>query len=806
METHPESTIVINEANFPDPNFRSYLLAKDYGEDGVISESEIQGITSIDVSSNKISSLKGIEYFTALTKLWCYSNHLTSLDVSTCTALTYLACDGNQLTSIDVSKNTALTGLNCYNNQLTSLDVSKNTALDWLYCYSNQLTSLDVSKNTALTELYCYSNQLTSLDVSKNTALTELSCGSNQLTSLDVSGCTALTNLYSEGNKLTALDLSKNTALELLYCSSNKLMSLDVSHCTALTFLACENNEIAALNVSNCSMLTTLYCDGNQLTSLDISDCTALTKLTCKYNQLTSLDASKNAVLEELMCYSNQLTSLDASGCTALTKLDCYKNKISGKNMDDFINSLPKNETEEERPLRIIDNSQGDEGNECTKSQVAAAKAKGWTPYYYDATTYTWKEYEGSDDEPENDVFVAETIEGVKMTFQVLSHEGKVCQVGTGEGPAIDIFVAGSVTIPMVADGYTVVNIGDRAFQGCSSLLFVSIPESVTYIEGHEIFMGCNSMAALKWDAEEWMSDEALQPLVENPNLLLYVRNKEYVPDYINNVVVNGEAESITLQDASEHNNFYCPEPFIAKKISYTHNYSMTTGYKTCQGWETIVLPFDVTAITNKSAAMIVPFAAWGNNDDKLPFWLCTLTQNGWQQTAELQANTPYIISMPNNEMYDEKYNLGSEVEGKGDITFMGVNAEVRASDKMEVSTYGNQKFIATFQRLAANEEILPLNVNNLWSKNTEDKLNEGSTFVKNLRDVRPFEAYMMVEGSPTRYVPIVFDEETTGISIMHKTQDAKQNDAIYDLQGRRVTKAGKGIYIGKNGRKVVLK
>ena len=437
---------------------------------------------------------------------------------------------------------------------------------------------------------------------------------------------------------------------------------------------------------------------------------------------------------------------------------------------------------------------------------MAAAKAKGWTPYYYDATTYTWKEYEGSDDEPENDVFVAETIEGVKMTFQVLSHEGKVCQVGTGEGPAIDIFVAGSVTIPMVADGYTVVNIGDRAFQGCSSLLFVSIPESVTYIEGHEIFMGCNSMAALKWDAEEWMSDEALQPLVENPNLLLYVRNKEYVPDYINNVVVNGEAESITLQDASEHNNFYCPEPFIAKKISYTHNYSMTTGYKTCQGWETIVLPFDVTAITNKSAAMIVPFAAWGNNDDKLPFWLCTLTQNGWQQTAELQANTPYIISMPNNEMYDEKYNLGSEVEGKGDITFMGVNAEVRASDKMEVSTYGNQKFIATFQRLAANEEILPLNVNNLWSKNTEDKLNEGSTFVKNLRDVRPFEAYMMVEGSPTRYVPIVFDEETTGISIMHKTQDAKQNDAIYDLQGRRVTKAGKGIYIGKNGRKVVLK
>ena len=43
--------------------------------------------------------------------------------------------------------------------------MSTNTALTTLYCYSNQLTSLDVSTNTALTALYCDSNQLTSLDV-----------------------------------------------------------------------------------------------------------------------------------------------------------------------------------------------------------------------------------------------------------------------------------------------------------------------------------------------------------------------------------------------------------------------------------------------------------------------------------------------------------------------------------------------------------------------------------------------------------------------------------------------------------------
>ena len=42
---------------------------------------------------------------------------------------------------------TALERLECNNNQLTSLDISNNTALKYMSCYSNQLSSLDVSKN-----------------------------------------------------------------------------------------------------------------------------------------------------------------------------------------------------------------------------------------------------------------------------------------------------------------------------------------------------------------------------------------------------------------------------------------------------------------------------------------------------------------------------------------------------------------------------------------------------------------------------------------------------------------------------------
>jgi hypothetical protein len=236
--------VEINETNFPDASFRSWLLERDYGSDGKLTGEEIAGVTSIDVSSKNIQSLKGIEYFTELTTLRCSSNKLTALDVSKNTALTELSCGANKLTSLDVSKNTALTYLVCYKNQLTSLDVSKNTALTGLHCYNNQLTSLDVSKNTKLWDLYCNRNQLTSLDVSKNTALTTLYCYSNQLTSLDV---------------------TKNTALTELWCYSNQLTSLDVSGCTALTELRCYDNELTSLDVSKNTVLTRLYCYQNRI-------------------------------------------------------------------------------------------------------------------------------------------------------------------------------------------------------------------------------------------------------------------------------------------------------------------------------------------------------------------------------------------------------------------------------------------------------------------------------------------------------------------------------------------------------------
>ena len=229
----------------PDDNFENYLEVNGMGDGITLNDSintlSIEMLMSLDVSNENISDLTGIEDFTSLLMLKCYSNPLTSIDVSNNIYLTDLRCQSNQLTTLDVSQNTALKTLFCFSNFLTSLDVSSNTALTHLYSHSNQFISLDVSQNTDLYFLQCQSNQLTTLDVSTNTALQYLHCYSNQLTSLDVSNDTALKELHCQDNQLTNLDLRNG---------NNTNMPFTIS------FNATNNPNLYCINVDDVSWST----------------------------------------------------------------------------------------------------------------------------------------------------------------------------------------------------------------------------------------------------------------------------------------------------------------------------------------------------------------------------------------------------------------------------------------------------------------------------------------------------------------------------------------------------------------------
>lgn len=271
-----------------------------------------------------------------------------------------------------------------------------------------------ISNNRKLAYIYCGTNLLTSLDVSENMELEYLDCGNNLFTSIDV---------------------SKNTKLTSLYCSENQLTSLDVSKNTALTWLNCKSNQLTSLNLSGCKSLTTLRCEYNKLTSLDVSGCMALTTLQCESNKLTSLDLSKNM---------------------ELTKLECALNQINGSAMDALVSSLP---TVSNGTMQAIFNRY--EGNVMTTIQVAAAKAKGWTPYYTTNYGSSWTEYFGS--EPEalekcatptisyvNDKleFTCET-EGVEFVSKVTCPDP-----GEYEGSSVPLTRTYTVTVYAKKEGY----------------------------------------------------------------------------------------------------------------------------------------------------------------------------------------------------------------------------------------------------------------------------------------------------------------------------------------------------------------
>ena len=321
-----ETDVSINETNFPDANFRTVVKEYDTDKDENLSRVEIEAVKEIKCYHKDIRSLTGIEYFTALQTLKCYSNQLTSLDISGNTALKSLDCAKNQLAALDVSQNTALESLDCADNQLTTLDVSRNTALESLDCAKNQLTTLDVSQNTALESLNCADNQVTSLDISQNTALEYLICASNKLTALNVSGNATLKFLNCESNELTALDVNRNTALNTLNCRNNRLTSLNVSLNLNLQDLNCSTNQLSALDVQKNTALKSLYCGYNQLTVLDVGQNRSLESLSCNNNLLTTLDVSQNTRLNLLLCFNNHLTSLDTSNQKRLHTLSCNNN------------------------------------------------------------------------------------------------------------------------------------------------------------------------------------------------------------------------------------------------------------------------------------------------------------------------------------------------------------------------------------------------------------------------------------------------------------------------------------------------
>lgn len=245
-----ETSLPINEKNFPDANFRKYIKGNIAGGRDVLTVEERSKVKIININKKDISDLKGIEAFPNLTELDCGNNSIQKLDLRQNPMLITLKCNKNQLTQLDLSKNPDIDYLNCSENQLEQLDVS-HLKLEYLYCSHNDLEQLDVKNSKWLRELDCSKNELTVLDV-------------------DVTHKPNLVRVECQNNQLTSLILGENKMLRKLNCANNQLTQLNLNNMISLTELNCANNQLTVLDVSSSPNLTTLWLKNNQLTSLNL--------------------------------------------------------------------------------------------------------------------------------------------------------------------------------------------------------------------------------------------------------------------------------------------------------------------------------------------------------------------------------------------------------------------------------------------------------------------------------------------------------------------------------------------------------
>ena len=306
------------------------------------------------------------------------------------------------------------------------------------------------------------------------------------------------------------------------------------------------------------------------------------------------------------------------------------------------------------------------------------------------------------------------------------------------------------------------------------------------------------TIAAIVWNDTKELKAEMLDG-ISNPNLLIYVNDENLAPTGFNNIVVNGVAKNIRLTDGGTGNyNFNVPQAFRADSISYTREFKQATRDSVSRGWEGIALPFTVQTFTHEEHGNISPF---GNDACDYHFWLRQPTENGVVSAMTIEANKPYIISMPNSDEYEPEFNHA------GWVQFASANVTVPVTDMEQVMLGDSAWIVPTFLEVEQSPDLYVLNVGDSIQNHLE-----GSVFISNYRSARPFEVYAQHEGSRNSSGARVMSLSSIfrggkGTTDMGIVTVGPATDAWFDMSGRRLqSKPSKsGLYI-HNGKKVFIK
>lgn len=238
----------------------------------------------------------------------------------------------------------------------------------------------------------------------------------------------------------------------------------------------------------------------------------------------------------------------------------------------------------------------------------------------------------------------------------------------------------------------------------------------------------------------------AVKDGLTNPNCLFYVTDATLAGD---NVIVDTECQRLVL---SEDAAFFAPKAFTAAEVSFDRDFAAGRV-------NTFVLPFTFTVPDGISVTKLNKVEG------------TTLT---FSPVTTAEANTPYLIETNETRPFDALTNVEVAATATVDVTVSGVTHH--GAFDSETVTSGETAYYG-------------------WNENGE--------FVKaTTGTLLPFRTYLTTSAAQAAPSFKVIMDKPTGIDTITTTET---DGAIYDLTGRRVEKAVKGIYI-RDGKKVYIK
>lgn len=254
----------------------------------------------------------------------------------------------------------------------------------------------------------------------------------------------------------------------------------------------------------------------------------------------------------------------------------------------------------------------------------------------------------------------------------------------------------------------------------------------------------------------------------------------------------NYTASNITLTDG---NAFYSPVDFTADNVEF--NYNFTVAANGTNGWNTLMLPFNVTKVTaTDPTTNETKEIDWFHDADNTGknFWVKEFTSDAnntvnFYFAEEMKANTPYIVAFPGNK-WGNKWDMSNKV-----LKFIGESVTVSKGGAMTSVTGSNYRFIGN---------TVQDNTQNIYSLNAD-----GNAFETNVSNgSAPFRAYFKPGIYDRTVNSLAIGSEpngTTWIEDVNLNVNKNENGNFFNLNGQRVTRPTKGLYIS-NGKKVIIK